>query len=695
MSRPFALDPLFQSTRVVAGVGPRIAKLLEKVAGEKVADLLWTLPNGMIDRRHAPKIAEARAGEIASMTVKVEQHIPPKSRNLPTRVRCSDDTGVIELVFFHARGNYLEIQLPVGEWRVVSGKIEMYNGTPQMPHPDIITTPDKKDEVLAIEPVYPLTAGLTQKVAGKIIHAALDRVPELPEWHDAALMKRENWPAWDAALHAAHLPETPEVLLPQHPARQRLAYDEILSHQITIGLVRLQQKSRSKGRVLKADETIYQKAFAALPFQLTNAQEKATADIRADLAKEDRMLRLLQGDVGSGKTAVAFLAMAHAVAAGAQAVIMAPTEILARQHEKNISLFAEKAGLKTVTLTGRDKGKTRKAILEEIANGNAHIVIGTHALFQDDVAFKDLGLVIIDEQHRFGVHQRLQLSSKGNLADVLVMTATPIPRTLTLTAYGDMDVSRLDEKPPGRQPIDTRLVSNERINEVIAALPRKIADGERIYWVCPLVEESEKLDLAAAEQRFADLQAHFGDRCGILHGRMKPKDKDEIMAQFAAGDLDIIVSTTVIEVGVDVPEATVMIIEHAERFGLAQLHQLRGRIGRGSGKSVCILLYNPRTSEIAQKRLNVIRDTEDGFLIAEEDLKLRGAGEILGTRQSGLPGFRLANLETQQDLVKMAFDDARLTLEKDPQLTTERGKALRTLLYLFERDTAIKYLQSG
>ncbi len=565
---------------------------------------------------------------------------------------------------------------------------------PPMPHPGIIAHPDVRDSVLTVEPVYPLTAGLTNKTTSKIIRGALARAPQLPEWIDTALLKREKWPEWLSALKTAHHPKSEDEMLPQHPARQRLAYDELLANQLTIGLVRLQQK-KDKGRPLTGDPDLAAKATAALPFQLTQAQVQAVKEITADMEKPERMLRLLQGDVGSGKTAVAFLSMVHAIRSGGQAAIMAPTEILARQHEKNISTFAEKAGLKVTTLTGRDKGKNREKILAEIKDGSANIVIGTHALFQEDVEFKNLAFIVIDEQHRFGVHQRLQLSEKGHQVDILVMTATPIPRTLTMTVYGDMDVSRLTEKPAGRQPIDTRLVSNERIGEVIQALQRKIATKARAYWVCPLIEESEKLDLAAAEERFREMQQIFGARVGLLHGRMKPTDKDAAMAAFAKGDLDIIVSTTVIEVGVDVPEATVMVIEHAERFGLSQLHQLRGRIGRGQEKSTCILLYNQHTNEIARKRLSTIRDSEDGFVIAEEDLKLRGAGEVLGTRQSGLPLFRLAMPEFHDHLINIAFDDARLILDKDPQLTSPRGVALRTLLYLFERDTAIKYLRAA
>jgi len=695
LSRPFILDQLFQASKSISGVGPRLTKLFEKIAGNKIADLLWHIPSGIIDRRNCPKISKAMGGEIATITLIVDEHIPGKRRTLPYHVRCHDETGTMDLIFFNVKGDYLERKLPIGQTRVVSGRLEVYRGKLQMPHPDIIAHLDEIESVKIIEPVYPLTTGITNKVATKIIHKAVEKIKRLDEWHEPTIIKKYEWPTWDDALRRVHFPKDERDILPDSPSRQRLAYDELLSNQLTIALLRQSQKKHI-GRALLGNEELYEKALGSLPFELTNSQKDSINDILKDMREASIMLRLLQGDVGSGKTVVAFMAMIHAIGSGGQAAIMAPTEVLARQHYKSISKLAEELGLKIISLTGRNKGKQREEILEQIASGNADIIIGTHALFQEDVKFKNLVLAIIDEQHRFGVHQRLQLAEKGKFCDVLVMTATPIPRTLTLTAYGDMDVSRLTEKPAGRKPIDTRVISHERINEVIEALHRKIAAGERIYWVCPLVEESEKLDLAAAEDRYDLMQNIFGDEhVGLLHGRMKPKEKDTVMQSFSNGALDILVATTVIEVGVDVPQATVMVIEHAERFGLSQLHQLRGRIGRGEGKSVCILMSNVFTTEIARQRLKIMRETEDGFLIAEEDLKLRGAGEILGTRQSGMPSFKLADLEFHKDLIQMAFDDARLIIERDPNMVSERGKNLRTLLYLFERDLAIKYIRSG
>ncbi len=692
--RPEILYPLFAPVTKLPGIGPRMAKLVEKLAGPQVVDLLWHLPSGLIDRRFAPKVADAPDGVIATITIRVEAHQPSRNRRMPYRVLCSDDTGPLNLVFFHAKADYLERELPVGETRIVSGKVEHYDGVAQMTHPDHMGKPEKIAELQAVEPVYPMTAGLTPKPLGRAIKAAVKLAPELAEWNDPAWLARQDWPGWRDALTSAHAPGSDADLSILTPARMRLAYDELLANQLALLLVRLRQR-RMPGRMIDGDGSLRAKAVAALPYTLTGSQQEALGEIITDMASPSRMLRLLQGDVGSGKTVVALLALLNAVECGGQAAIMAPTEILARQHLATIKPLTDAIGVRAEILTGRDKGKPRQAILDGFASGDISIAIGTHALFQEDVTFHDLALAVIDEQHRFGVHQRLSLTGKGETIDMLVMTATPIPRTLMLTAYGDLDVSRLLDKPPGRQPIDTRALPLERLEDVVGGLRRAISDGARVYWVCPLVEESEISDMAAATTRQAALVQRFGDRVGLVHGRMKGKEKDEVMARFAAGDLDILVATTVIEVGVDVPEASVMVIEHAERFGLSQLHQLRGRVGRGARASSCLLLYAQPLGETARARIKVMRETDDGFRIAEEDLRLRGAGELLGTRQSGLPEFRIADIAAHGDLLAAARDDARLIVERDPDLASPRGEALRTLLYLFERDAVVPTVRSG
>ncbi len=692
--RPEILFSLFKPVTVLKGVGARTADLIEKVAGPNIVDLLWLLPSDIIDRRYAPTIADAVPGRIATITVQVRQHIPARNSRMPYKIVVADETGSMTLVFFHARTDYLNRTLPEGETRVVSGKVEAFGDGLQMTHPDHVAELKDRGSLERVEPVYPLTAGLSLKVLGKAMDAALSDLPTLPEWLDAALVSREKWPAWREAVAAAHAPLGEQDLSPSNIARTRLAYDELLANQLALSLVRARMK-RLKGRPLIGDGSLREGVESALPFSLTNSQHAAIAEIDADLGSDYRMLRLLQGDVGAGKTIVAVMTMLSAVEAGGQAVLMAPTEILARQHAKSIAELLEPAGITPVLLTGRERGKSRDKILEQLASGAARIAVGTHALFQDDVGFHDLRLAVIDEQHRFGVHQRLTLADKGKDVDVLVMTATPIPRTLMLTAYGDMDVSRLTEKPVGRQPVKTVLISNERLDEVVTAVGRARDSGARVYWVCPLVEESEKSDMAAAEARYDHLSQVFGAHVGLVHGRMKGAEKDAVMSAFRDGDISVLVATTVIEVGVDVPEATVMVIEHAERFGLAQLHQLRGRIGRGKDASSCLLVHAGHLGETAKERLKTMRETDDGFVIAEKDLTLRGAGELLGTRQSGLPTFRIADIVGQADLLQMARDDAELVLRNDPELIGDRGKALRVLMYLFERDTAIINLRSG
>lgn len=693
--RPFELDSLFRPLTVLPGIGPRNGKIVERlVNGPKVFDLLCHLPVDFVDRRFSTTVSDLPNGQVVTLAVRVEKHAPNFKKNQPYKVRCADETGSLILVFFHANKDWLKKQLPEGQEVIISGKVEYYQGKPQMVHPDAIGKPSQRRYIETVEPVYPLSQGITNRILRRALEAGLASVPHLPEWLDDHHKARQGWPDWHDAMRAIHHPDGEVGLEPMHPARARLAYDEFLSNQLTLSLVRQKQK-KVEGRSFQPAGTLHRKITDALLFELTGAQQRALKEIDEDMRGTGRMLRLLQGDVGSGKTIVACLAMMNAVETGAQAALMAPTEILARQHYEGLKPLLQAAGVRAIVMTGRDKGRGRDTLLRQIRNGAAQVIIGTHAIFQEGVEFKDLGLAVIDEQHRFGVHQRLQLSSKGKATDILVMTATPIPRTLALTAFGDMDSSKLDEKPPGRKPIDTRLVPIEKIEDLVAGLQRQITEGARAYWVCPLVEESEKLDLAAAEERFDVLQAYFGERVGLIHGRMKAEEKDTVMAKFVSGEIDLLVATTVIEVGVNVPEATIMVIEHAERFGLSQLHQLRGRVGRGGNKSFCFLLYTGPLGETAKERLSTMRESEDGFYLAEKDLELRGGGDILGVRQSGMPTFKLSSLSAHSELLAAARDDAKLILQNDPKLETPRGQALKTLLYLFERDQAIQYLRSG
>ncbi|MBC6439907.1 MAG: ATP-dependent DNA helicase RecG [Rhodospirillales bacterium] len=692
--RPEILFPLFTPVTGLDGVGPRLARLVEKVAGPRIVDLLWHLPTGIIERTMVPDLGSAIPDGIVTVSVTVGEHRKPHNRRQPYRIACHDDTSLLTLVFFHAREDYLTRLLPVGTVQIVSGKLERYGDDLQMVHPDHVVTPDKVRDLPQIEPVYPLTEGLTLKVLRKAVAGTLSRLIKLPEWIDRAWLEKQGWSPWDEAVRQAHAPRDRLDLERNALPRARLAFDELLANQLALALVRASQK-KARGRPVKGNGALLERVERALPFSMTGSQRMAVAEILGDMATDERMLRLLQGDVGSGKTLVALMAMLNAVETGCQAALLAPTELLARQHHATLSRMVKAAGVEVVLLTGRDKGKARAEKLERLAAGRAQITVGTHALIQGDVAFHDLALVVIDEQHRFGVHQRLALTGKGQGVHVLVMTATPIPRTLQMTAYGDLDVSRLTEKPAGRKPVETRAMPLDRLGEVIQGVARAIGRGDRVYWLCPLVEESEVGDLATAEERHKALSITFGDRVGLIHGRMKGREKDAVMERFVAGDLDILVATTVIEVGVDVPDATIMVIEHAERFGLAQLHQLRGRVGRGDRPSSCLLLYAQPLGEMARSRINILRQSEDGFEIAEEDLRLRGAGELLGTRQSGFPQFRISDVIAQADLLAAARDDARLILARDPELSDERGKALRVLLYLFERDAAVRLLRSG
>ncbi len=698
--RPSLLDPLFAPAGTLPGIGPKNARLfdrlLDRPQGARVVDVLFHLPHSTLDRRARPKIRDAVPGTIVTIEAKVTEHRePPSPRSrAPFKVLVEDDTGDVELVFFLANHHWVRARLPVGATRWISGKLEIYDGFRQIVHPDRVMDAEEFAKLPGVEPVYGLTEGLFQRTVARAAEGALKRLPALPEWVGDETLHRLSLPRFAEALGAMHRPKAPEEVDPAGRAATRLAYDELLANQLALLLVRARMRTMS-GRAHVAEGALGRRLEAALPFSLTDAQARAVDEIRADLRAEKRMIRLLQGDVGSGKTVVALLAMAEVVEAGRQAAMMAPTEVLARQHFERIAPLAEKAGLRVALMTGRDKASERRDTLAALAKREIDIAVGTHALFQESVVFADLGLAVVDEQHRFGVRQRLALASKGDAADLLVMTATPIPRSLVLAYFGDMDVSALHEKPPGRQPIDTRAMPIERLDEVAAGLSRALAAGARAYWICPLVEESETLDAAAAEERAEALRAIFGDAVGLVHGRMAGPEKDAAMERFQRGDTKILVATTVVEVGVDVPEATIMIVEHAERFGLAQLHQLRGRVGRGAGRSSCLLLYKGPLGETARTRLETLRATEDGFRIAEEDLRLRGEGDVLGARQAGAPGFRFVRLEVHGGLLARAREEARAALDRSESLAGDENRALRLLLYLFERDEAARLIEAG
>jgi ATP-dependent DNA helicase RecG len=697
--RPPALNPLFASLTSLPGVGPKLDRLYVRLLdreGPRIVDLLFHLPSGVIDRRARPKLRDALPGQVVTVAVTVDKHrpSPPHHSRAPYRIYTHDDTGDLILTYFNARKDYLKKLLPVGETRYVSGTTEFYDGMLQMVHPDRVVDETGFAALPLVEPIYPLTEGLALGNVRRAMDGALGRLSDLPEWQNEAWVARERFPTFAAALRNLHRPAQPHDIAPENPAWTRLAYDELLAGQLALALMRSHMRQQA-GRGSASEGRLRARILKALPYALTHSQQKAVDDIITDLARPQRMLRLLQGDVGSGKTVVALAAAAAVIEAGRQAAFMAPTEILARQHLATVAPLAEAAGIRFAILTGRERGPARKEVLDRLALGDIDLLLGTHALFQEDVVFHDLAVAIVDEQHRFGVHQRLALTQKGDAVDVLVLTATPIPRTLVIAFFGDMDISELREKPPGRQPIDTRAIPLSRVEEVEDAVGRVLMDGKRAYWVCPLVDESEKSDLAAAQARFEELRKKFGGQVDLVHGRMKGDEKDAAMARFAAGETRLLVATTVIEVGVDVPEATIMVVEHAERFGLAQLHQLRGRIGRGPGASTCLLLYKAPLGETAKARLAILRQTEDGFRIAEEDLRLRGEGDVLGTRQSGFPGFQIARLEVHGKYLGAARDDAALILSRDATLTTPRGQALRQLLYLFGKDEAIRLIRAG
>ena len=702
--RPAEIFQLFASTNSLAGVGAKLASVLEKRAGQHVIDVLRHLPIGLIDRSQRPSLANVDDGTIATFDLLVIKHDrPPRGIRRPYRVFCENETGALELVFFHAHDDYVAKQLPIGERRLISGRVELFQGRVQMAHPDHILPPSQASKMPVFEPIYPLTAGLTPKILRRTITDALTRIPDLPEWIPPTIVQQHGWPNFATAMRAVHAPQNEADLLPTSPVRARLAFDELLANQLAMRMVRHSAAEATPGRAYCGDGHITRKLRASLPYEMTGAQNRAIDEITSDQAKPKRMLRMLQGDVGSGKTLVALCAMLNAMEAGAQAALLAPTEVLARQHYASIQAMLAPLDIEIGLLLGQGRGTanaktrtatvpvlSRKDTLEKLADSSLSLVVGTHALLSETVAFHDLGLAVVDEQHRFGVRQRILFGEKGAHVDVMVMTATPIPRSLAMTAYGDLDHSRLDEKPLGRLPIDTRVLPSDRLGDVIASLGRALDEGKRAYWICPLVEESDKLDIAAAEDRFATLaRALPAITVALAHGKMKAGDRDSAMQAFRDGTVQLLVATTVVEVGVDVPEASIIIIEHAERFGLAQLHQLRGRVGRSNQQSSCLLVYHGALSETAAKRLGVMRDTNDGFVIAEEDLELRGPGEFLGQRQSGMPEFVLADLAAHRDLLSLARSEAGRILEQNDQ------KHMNLLLSLFERDSAVKFLASG
>ncbi len=697
------ISALCAPLKSLKGLGPRGEELLTKLLAKslsplRVIDLLWLLPNGYLDRRLTPSILEAAPGAVTTLVVKPIRYTaaPKGAVRAPLRIVCEDESASLDVVFFHGDRATVRRLLPLNELRIVSGRVERYGSRLQMAHPDYILSPSERGRLPGIEPVYPLTLGLTQKFLYRVIGDALAKLPDLPEWLDSSLLASESWPSFWRALHILHRPQSQADLALWTKARERLAFDEVFSAQLAISLVRRSYRQLS-GRSLAGDGNLAARMRGALPFSLTRSQEQALAEIKGDMLSSRRMLRLLQGDVGSGKTVVAALAMSAAVEAGAQAAMMAPTDVLARQHLETLKPLCEAAGITLGYLSGREQGKARALLLEQLASGKIQIMVGTHALFQPDVVFHDLALAIVDEQHRFGVAQRLALQEKAKAgdADILVMTATPIPRTLLLSLHGDLDVSQLTEKPAGRKPVATRAVPQDRLEDIVEGLHRALREGAQVYWVCPAVDSETAREMTAAEERAAHLRQIFGERVGLVHGRLSGAEKDAAIAAFSARETSILVATTVIEVGVNVPAATVMIIENAEMFGLAQLHQLRGRVGRGAAQSSCVLLYKGPLSETAKSRLDILRQVEDGFVIAEEDLRLRGGGEVLGPRQSGDPGFRLAQWPQAAPLIDRASDLARYLLARDPYLKSEQGLAARRCLILFERDDAMRLLQAG
>ena len=684
--RPKILYKLFSNLETIKGIGPKNAKLIERLCGKYLLDLILHRPIAYIDRRNSPKIKDLSNNSIVTLILKVDGHTPSFNKRMPYKITCSDDTGQLNIVYFNLRGPYLKKMFPIGSKKVVSGKVEEFNGIFQMTHPQHIADESNLDSVKKIECVYPLTAGISSKIIQKSINSSLAIIDDLPEWIPIDYLQKNNWTSWKKSIYEMHNPnelkeDKEDIYL------NRLVFDELLSQQLTVRLIK-NKISKLKGNTIKPNGSLLEQLKSHLSFELTDDQNQAIKEISKDQSSPNKMLRLIQGDVGSGKTIVALHSMIQCAENSKKSILMAPTEILAEQHYNTIKFFAEKLRLSCALITASNKKNH---------NYESDILIGTHALFQDKVSIDNIGLIVIDEQHRFGVHQRILLNEKaGNECDILLMTATPIPRTLELASYGDMDITKIVQKPKNRKPIITKSINLNKIESLKEALTKKLKQQEKIYWVCPLVDESDKMDLQSVNQRVLDIQKYYKDfNVEMVHGQMKQEEKNKIMDNFKSFKTQILVATSVIEVGIDDPDATVIIIENSERFGLSQLHQLRGRVGRGTKQSTCILLFDGPLTENAKKRINVMKETNDGFKIAEEDLSIRGAGEILGTRQSGLPNFRLTDLNVHKSLMTQAREMAIKIVDKDPELSSDQGKSLRLLLHLFNNQVAIDYLKSG
>ena len=645
---------LFEDVSVIEGVGKKLSVYLKKKRIEKVNDLLWNLPYSFTDRSETATIDRLEVGKIFTIKVKVIKYNFPRIRNLPSKVFCKDEFGEIDLIFFISREGDIRKILPLNEWIAVSGKVNFFRKKYQITNPTYVEKIDKIELVKKIIPKYSLTEGLSEKIYSKIIEKVFLEMPEIEEWHDKNFIKKMNFSSWKDSIKKLHDSKILKDLNSSY--LKRLAYDEIFANLL------FHSNNRKKIRKIKKNKKKFAKISSSklvesLSYKLTNGQKKIINEIEIDLMSSQRMFRILQGDVGSGKTIISIVAALNVVEAGYQCGLMAPTAILAEQHFVLLKKLIEKTNLKInfALLTGKTESKKRKIILNDLKNNKIHFVIGTHALFQQTINFNNLGLIIIDEQHKFGVQQRINFAKKGGSnCDVLLMSATPIPRTMIMSIYGDMDTSRLEEKPFQRKKTITLSKPENKINDLWPFIKRKIVEKEQIFWVCPLIEDSNKLDFSSTAKLYKLLNKKFNKKVGIIHGALNQEEKEKVLKEFLDNKISILVSTTVIEVGIDFPNATVIVIENANKFGLAQLHQLRGRIGRGSKPGTCILMFKNQLSQNARKRIQILKLSDDGFFIAEEDMKLRGYGDLIGFKQSGIKLFKVADPVHHEDLFKLA-----------------------------------------